>query len=470
MKDKNQILNQVAGRALDLILLILLLTGDTWVATADTIPLRPNVIFILADDLGYGDLGCYGRRKPIPRIDRMAEEGTRFTQFYSGSPVCAPSRCCLMTGKHNGRGRVRDNIPHGIFLQPDDLTVAEVLKQAGYRTAAIGKWSLGDPGTWGVANYQGFDEFFGHLNQDQAHFYYPDHLWENDQVVLLRGNRGDKRGDYTQDLFTEKALASLKNRRRTPSFFIWRTPFLIGPITMRIHPIPSQCPRERPPIRTATGHKSKKTTPPWLPEWTGMSAKILDRLKELGIDQNTLVFFTSDNGPSAEKRHDPEFFNSNGGFRGVKREVYEGGNTSSNGCSLAKRRFPTPKSAIRYGRLGMFSRPSRRSRDSLLYRESMGYPCSHSSGRGTENDHDFLYWDYGHVHWNLPTGGPDWRLERDQEWSDFSHRLFNLSDDTAESKNVSKDNPAVVEQIELQMQQAFVETEEYPIAEKTSVN
>jgi arylsulfatase A-like enzyme len=110
-----------------------------------------------------------------------------------------------MTGMHNGHGRVRDNIPHGVFLQPDDVTVAEVLKKAGYRTGAVGKWSLGDPGSWGVANYQGFDYFFGHLNQDQAHFYYPDYLWENDRIVLLRGNRGGKGDSHARPLHGESA-------------------------------------------------------------------------------------------------------------------------------------------------------------------------------------------------------------------------------------------------------------------------
>ena len=173
----------------------------------------------MADDLGYADLGSYGQKTiKTPNIDRMAQEGTRFTQCYAGSTVCAPSRCCLMTGLHNGHGRIRDNIPHGVFLQPDDITVAEVLKQAGYRTAAIGKWSLGNPGSWGVANYQGFDYFYGHLNQDQAHFYYPDYLWENDKIVQLSGNRGGERGEYTDDLFTEKALEFVRENQQRPFF------------------------------------------------------------------------------------------------------------------------------------------------------------------------------------------------------------------------------------------------------------
>lgn len=138
-----------------------------WLKANRTSKQRPNIVFIMADDLGYGDLGCYGQQKiQTPNIDGLAAEGMCFTQAYAGSTVCAPSRCSLMTGMHNGHNRVRDNVPHEIWLRPDDLTVAEVLKQAGYKTGGIGKWSLGNPGSWGIANYQGFDYWYGHLNQD----------------------------------------------------------------------------------------------------------------------------------------------------------------------------------------------------------------------------------------------------------------------------------------------------------------
>ena len=146
----------------------------------------PNILFIMADDLGAGDLGCYGQKRILtPNIDRLAAEGTRFTQVYAGAPVCAPSRCVLLTGLHNGHARIRDNVPHGIFLHREDSTIAKVLKAAGYRTGAVGKWGLGIHGSEGKPNDQGFDDFYGHQDQDQAHFYYPDHLWDNDRVVLL---------------------------------------------------------------------------------------------------------------------------------------------------------------------------------------------------------------------------------------------------------------------------------------------
>ena len=176
---------------------------------------KPNVLFIMADDLGYGDLGCYGQQKiRTPSIDTLATQGTRFTQCYAGSTVCAPSRCCLMTGLHTGHARIRDNLPLGIFLKDGDVTLAEVLKRAGYRTGAIGKWGLGVHGTEGKPNDQGFDDWFGHLDQRQAHFYYPDYLWENDRIQLLAGNRGERKQQYSHDLFTARALRFIEQYMR----------------------------------------------------------------------------------------------------------------------------------------------------------------------------------------------------------------------------------------------------------------
>ncbi len=192
---------------------------------------RPNVIFIMADDLGYGDLGCYGQNKiQTPNIDQLALEGMLFTQAYSGSSVCAPSRCSLMTGFHNGHNRIRDNLPHDIYLRPDDFTVAELFKNAGYRTGGVGKWGLGIPGSWGLPNQQGFDYWYGHYNQDQAHFYYPDFLWENDKLKLLQemeikndvgvmvGNRGGENRFYSHNLFTEKAIDFINIHKDHPFF------------------------------------------------------------------------------------------------------------------------------------------------------------------------------------------------------------------------------------------------------------
>src|SRR5262249_35879099 len=148
---------------------------------------RPNIVFILADDLGYGDLGCYGQtRIRTPNIDGLSAAGKRFTQCYAGSTVCAPSRCALMTGLHTGHCRVRGNAL--VPLRLEDVTVAEILKSTGYATGAVGKWGLGEPGTTGVPNRQGFDEWFGYLNQHHAHNYYPEYLWKNEQKYRLQGN------------------------------------------------------------------------------------------------------------------------------------------------------------------------------------------------------------------------------------------------------------------------------------------
>ncbi len=179
---------------------------------------RPNIILIVADDLGYGHLGCYGQQKiRTPNLDRMATEGTRFTQHYSGSSVCAPARCTLMTGFHTGHASVRGN-SGGIPLLPEDVTVAELLQEAGYATGIFGKWGLGEAGTAGIPTKQGFDQFFGYLHQMHAHFYYPHYLWENERKRYLPGNREDWRKQYSHDVITEEALRFVWRNKDHPFF------------------------------------------------------------------------------------------------------------------------------------------------------------------------------------------------------------------------------------------------------------
>ncbi|MGC8862459.1 MAG: sulfatase-like hydrolase/transferase, partial [Armatimonadota bacterium] len=181
------------------------------ISRADAADRKPNIIFILADDLGYGDLGCYGQKRiKTPNIDRMAAEGVRFTQCYAGSTVCAPSRCALMVGQHTGHCIIRGNglVP----LRPEDVTIAQVLKDAGYTTALIGKWGLGEPGTTGTPNKKGFDYFFGYLNQKHAHDYYTDHLWRNEEVVRIPA------GTYSHDLFTKESLQWVRSNADKPFF------------------------------------------------------------------------------------------------------------------------------------------------------------------------------------------------------------------------------------------------------------
>jgi arylsulfatase A-like enzyme len=293
---------------------------------------RPNIIFILADDLGYGDLGCYGQKTiHTPRIDRMASEGMRFTQCYAGSTVCAPSRCVLMTGLHTGHCRVRGN--RLIPLEPEDVTVAEVLKDAGYRTALIGKWGLGEPDTTGVPNRQGFDYFFGYLNQRNAHNYYPEYIWKNEEKYPLEGNvcRDDipqvsiEREQYTHDLFAEDALRYVEENKDDP-FFLYLA-FTIPHANNergREDGVGMEVP-DYGPYEDRDWDIGQKGHAAMITRMDRDVGRLLDKLEELGIADNTLVIFTSDNGPHQEGGADPEFFDSNGVMRGIKRDLYEGG-------------------------------------------------------------------------------------------------------------------------------------------------
>ncbi|MCX8065321.1 MAG: arylsulfatase [Candidatus Hydrogenedentes bacterium] len=291
----------------------------------------PNIIIILADDLGYGDVGCYGQSYILtPNIDRLAKEGVQFLDGYAGSPVCAPSRCCLMTGYHTGHARIRANST--IPLMPEDITIAEVLKKAGYVTGLIGKWGLGEPETPGIPNLQGFDEFYGYLNQVHAHNYYPDYLWRNMNKERIEGNViSDIPGvcaqcsQYAHDLLTKEALEFIR-RNASNKFFLYLSFTIphanneLGNAKGNGMEVPSDEPySDRPWPQPQKNHAAMITR---LDDSVG---KILSLLEELRIDENTLILFSSDNGPHKEGGADPEFFKSSGPLKGYKRSLYEGG-------------------------------------------------------------------------------------------------------------------------------------------------
>ncbi|HKS37383.1 MAG TPA: arylsulfatase, partial [Verrucomicrobiae bacterium] len=285
---------------------------------------KPNIIFILADDLGYGDLGCYGQKKiKTPNLDRLAAEGMRFTQCYAGSTVCAPSRASLMTGRHTGHARIRGN--ERVPLKPEDVTVAETLKPLGYATGIIGKWGLGNEGTTGIPNKQGFDEWFGYLDQVHAHNYYPDHLWRNEGQWSLAANAGGKKGEYTHDFFTRAALNFLKMNQKQP-FFLYLAYTIphanneLGRKTGNGMETPGDA-----PYSGEQWPQPEKNKAAMIARLDGDIGKILNRLKELKLDQDTVIFFSSDNGPHREGGVDPKFFESSGPLRGIKRDLYEGG-------------------------------------------------------------------------------------------------------------------------------------------------
>ena len=303
-------------------------------------PHKPNIIYVLADDLGYGDLGCYGQKRVrTPNLDKMAAEGMRFTQHYSGSTVCAPSRCALMTGKHTGHCTVRGNVD--VLMKPEETTVAEVLKQAGYTTACIGKWGIGHPPPPQDPHRNGFDHFFGYLSMWHAHNYYPDFHWSNGEKVPLRNvvqhpkkhykanqehlvGLATEKIDYASDLFTADALDFIE--RQTGPFFLFLSYTIphanneagrFGSHGMEVPDYGTYKDQDWP--------EAEKGKAAMITRLDGDIGRIFRRLKDRGLDDDTLVMFSSDNGPHKEGGIDPKFFDSNGPLKGIKRDLYEGG-------------------------------------------------------------------------------------------------------------------------------------------------
>jgi arylsulfatase len=296
----------------------------------------PNVVFILADDLGWGELGSYGQAKiRTPNLDRLAAEGLRFTDAYSGSAVCAPSRCTLMTGLHGGRAHVRSNReikPEGQEPLPGAVvTLPEVLKARGYATGAFGKWGLGGPESEGAPRRQGFDRFYGYNCQRVAHSYYPTYLWSDDRKVELPGNDGQKGTQYSHDLIEAEALKWIRERKDGP-FFAYLA-FTIPHVAMQVPEDSLEEYRGRWEDPAYTGGAGYTPHPQPRAAHAAMITRmdrgvgrVLDLLQELGLEKNTLVIFTSDNG-SIDRvgGHDLAFFSGNGPFRGQKGSLHEGG-------------------------------------------------------------------------------------------------------------------------------------------------
>ena len=270
---------------------------------------RPNIVFIMLDDLGSGDLGCYGQKHILtPNIDRAASEGMRFISAYAGAAVCAPSRAVLMTGLHGGHAPVRANAGT-IPIADEDVTLAEVLKRAGYATGGFGKWGLGDARTPGTPTRQGFDEFFGYLHQVHAHSYYPDFLWDGEEKHEL------SRGAYSAELIAQRTLDFIRRHKDRPFFAYacWTLPHAkfeapdVEPYGAKPWP---------------QGHK---TYAAMVTRADGYAGRVMDLLGELGLERDTIVIITSDNGAHRGEEKGFDFFKSNGALRGEKGELYEGG-------------------------------------------------------------------------------------------------------------------------------------------------
>jgi arylsulfatase A len=307
---------------------------------------HPNIVYILADDLGYGELSCYGQQRyETPHIDQLAERGMKFTQHYSGNPVCAPSRCSLMTGYHTGHTQIRGNKQIGggenwtlgatgggqYPITEDTVTVGHLLQDAGYKTGAIGKWGLGTTDSTGSPNLQGFDHYFGYICQRQAHTHYPNHLWRNDQIVSIPENEDGAEVSHSHELMTDEAIGFIDDNADGP-FFLYMA-----------YAIPHVSIQATPETMAQFKNRYEEPTPfegsgLYIPQPTpraGYAAmitmlddavgRIVAKLEEEGLDDDTLIIFTSDNGPTFNGGSDSFFFNSAGPFSGLKGSVYEGG-------------------------------------------------------------------------------------------------------------------------------------------------
>ncbi len=436
---------------------------------------KPNIILIVADDLGYGDLGVYGQKEiQTPNLDRMAAEGLRFTDHYAGSTVCAPSRSSLMTGFHTGHTPIRGNKemrPMGQHPIADEVvTVAEMLKSAGYTTALIGKWGLGGPATSGIPNRQGFDYFFGYLGQRHAHNYYPEFLFRNEDRVPLNNTlpepvREDGAGmaveknEYSHDLIAAEALSFVERQKDKP--------FLLC-LTLTIPHANNEAKEEGMEVPELGAYADKDWPEPQKGHAAMISrmdadlGRLFTKVRELGLDERTVIFFTSDNGPHREGGNDPDFNDSNGPLRGIKRDLYEGG-------------IRVPLIARWPGRIGAGLTTDHVSAfwdfaPTLAELAGAQTPAGLDGlsmaptllGIGEQPRHEQLYWEF-HLRdaskqavrrgkWKAVRLDPNGPLE-----------LYDLSADIGEANDVAADHPDVVESIEEYLDGARSESEFWPL-------
>lgn len=428
----------------------------------------PNVIFILADDLGYGDLSCQGQTKfETPNIDRLAEQGVRFTNHYSGSSVCAPSRCALLTGKHMGHADIRGNIqavgqPEGQApMSADTYTVADLFKEAGYQTGVFGKWGLGYPGSVSDPLNSGFDHFYGYNCQYLAHSYYPAWMWRDNEREFLWGNVGSFSKDYAPDFIHEEVLQFIRENKDRPFFCYYA---LVQPHADMVAPeaymekyrgrfLPEKVYEEGYYRGQPEGHAAFAAMVNVLDDYVGA---VIAELEALGIADNTLIIFSSDNGPHQEGGADPDYFDSNGVFRGYKRDLYDGGvhvpliavwpgkiqpNTVSDHISAFWDFLPTVAE--------LTGVPLKQKVDGISYLPAL-------LGEDGQQAHKYLYWEFSEKGGRKAIRVGDWKGVRYNliENPDSPLELYDLSNDTDETNNLADEYPEVAAQLEVLMREA----------------
>jgi arylsulfatase A-like enzyme len=462
-----------------------LLAGGWAAAAAPAPPSAPHILLVQADDLGYGDLGAYGQaRFATPALDRLAREGIRFTQYYAGSTVCAPSRTTLMTGLHTGHAWIRGNgrMPEGdVPLRLEDVTLAEVLREAGYRTAVIGKWGLGQPGSTGEPLSQGFEHAFGFLDHRHAHRQFTDHLWRNGERVATDVDR-----DYVNDLFTREAAAFIERPDPRP-FFVYlnytvphaemRAPEeSLAPFRGRFPEQPfrndeaDQRPTGARPDRPTLGYRSQ---PAPLAAFAAMVSRmdrdigrLADLLRARGLERRTLILFVSDNGPHREGGAEPTFFKSAGGLRGIKRDLYEGG-------------IRVPMIARWTGTI-----PAGRVSDHVFAHWDLLPTLADIAGARTppaldglsmrralrgerQEGHDFLYWEFHERGFQQAVRMGRWKAVRLRAGAPLE--LYDLETDPGEERETAAAHPDVVKRIEAYLATARTASARWPVPDAVPI-
>ncbi|MAF21710.1 MAG: N-acetylgalactosamine-6-sulfatase [Roseibacillus sp.] len=433
-----------------------LLTCLSFAVTAATSIAKPNIIYILLDDAGYGDLSCYGQKKFLtPNIDRLASEGMKFTNHYSGSTVCAPTRSVIMSGLHTGHTPSRGNReirPVGQFPIPaGTFTIAEALKNAGYATGAFGKWGLGNPGSEGDPIHQGFDRFFGYNCQRNAHTYYPTWLFDDLRKIELDGKT------YAHDLIMDKTVEWIDRQHDKPFFCF--LPVTIPHAAMHVPekyaaPFRKKFPEFENKVGRYGNNKPFAKNP--AAQFAGMMTaldegigRILKTLERHQIDTNTIILLSSDNGPHKEGGHMPKYFNSSGGLRGFKRDLYEGGircpllvrwpgkikaGTTSDHISAHWDLFPTlcelAETETPEGLDGMSFLPA------LLGAE--------------QKQHEYLYWEFFEGGGKRAVRIGKWKAVQNhvnREGQNAPIEIYDLESDRAETRNLASQNTELIAKV-----------------------
>lgn len=468
--------------------LIPALLAGLWIASAGRAvtpgqappaPRRPSILFILADDLGYGDLSCYGQTKfATPNLDKLAAGGMRFTDFYAGSTVCSPSRAALLLGQHTGHLEIRGN-GEGLTVHPEEMSLSQWLKHTGYRTCLLGKWGLVNHSNQpGLPERMGFDEVLAYLSNSDAHDYYAEHLWRYDPPNLTRteafeglvqfpNNAGARHGTYVPDQLTESALRFTKYAK--PDQFNRHRPFFL----FLSYPTPHANNEEG--RRTGNGMQVPTDAPysnePWpapeknkaamIARMDGDIGRIVEQLRQQKVLDNTIIIFTSDNGPHAEGGVNPKYLNSSGPFRGHKRDLTEGGirvplivhwpaRIAAGQVSAHVGAFwdflPT------LAELAYTDPP--KDTDGISFAPTL-------QGQTQTNHHEYLYWEFHERGFQQAVRAGEWKGIRPQV--DEKLQVFNLKQDPGEKTDVAAQNPEVVDRLEQYLKAARKASPRWPM-------